>query len=1392
MKKITFLFCALMVCLSASAVTELKVNQKMIKDDLTSQQILNGKMQKQVPSSKFVAGTKPIMKAPAAEMDNINVVANKYTVKFYSDDNDVYIQMTDVNGQYRFTFDIIVPAGQTELTPGQTYTLADMLSNYTSLYTENDGSMSFIANADAATFTLTVDNEGLEHIVATMTVGANIYNITYDEEPLPVATDTISIVIPSAQLGDYSTNGVFQFQGGNDDYYVYAAFNSNQIEGTYDHDDLYLQYTSIYDFANDTTRINVLSGDAVITFANDTFVMDAYYLGEDVHCYHVTLSCPLHNYNIFRVGKLNYEITSLNPIEVSIIGNIINNDTNLIIADSVYYYGKNYVITRIVDNAFNGCTGLKSIILTESITEIGHYAFYNTGLVSIVVPENIQSTGNRAFGYCTNLQSVVWNAINCTTYDDGQYVYPPFQESPNITSFTIGNGVQNIPNGLCFGTMITEIEIPNTVDTIGVAAFRECSALTTVNIPNSVTTIGGSAFYSCNNLNSITISENITRINSYTFYGCSSLTSLSIPENVQVIGYEAFANCGNLSTILIPQNVSYLADDAFSGCNNLTSVMWNAQNCAVGNLNNYNYDESVNRIYYWRDATSSPFPSSVQTFIFGNQVERIPNYLCYGLSSLSSINISESVSEIGRYAFAECTGLDSVVIPLNVDTMGDYAFNNCTNLTSVVWNAKHCADFATYEGTPFASIYNHITSFIFGNQVERIPYGLCHWMHKLTSISIPNSVIEIGNSAFNSCQGLRSIILPESLKQIGYRAFRNCDGLQSITIPKNVEVVFNEVFMDCDSLRSVVWNASNRWCTTPLPDLTDVTFFPTTVERFTFGNGVQYIPHHLCNGMDKLTSVILPNSLKEIGVGAFQDCIGLTSILIPDSVSYICKDAFSGCNNLNFVIWNARSCQNIDYEVSSYDSINKFYYFQEIPNSSCPFSPTIQTFIFGDNVQLIPAGICREMNLLSSIALPNTVTEIGQYAFCDCSGLISFTMEEGVNAILSGGFAGCSNLLQITLPNSLTNIGEFAFDGCSNLTTITIGNRVDTIGKSAFEDCIRLMSIVLPTSINQIGESAFYNCSSMNKAIVRSTAELNPYCMLLLNPQIDTIIAPASIFDIDEQHRLDYVCTKRMKYVKANSGELTEDAFAVIRRSASTLETLDVAATTNTTLSDEAFSNMYNLTTLALPQNLERISYMAVAGCKMLPSISIPATVTEIGTSAFEHCRSLQTVTFNGNNLTTIGNWAFYNNHALQQLTIPAGVTTIGAGAFYGCTYLEDLAMPASLRNVGDNAFALCNHLTKMQVEADLPPMVAARTFFDVSRNIPVYVPDEAVNDYRNTAIWQEFFIRPISQAATGIETVRENDNNGELLPDGKFFQDGKLLIRRNGKTYDLTGSLID
>jgi hypothetical protein len=449
------------------------------------------------------------------------------------------------------------------------------------------------------------------------------------------------------------------------------------------------------------------------------------------------------------------------------------------------------------------------------------------------------------------------------------------------------------------------------------------------------------------------------------------------------------------------------------------------------------------------------------------------------------------------------------------------------------------------------------------------------------------------------------------------------------------------------------------------------------------------------------------------------------------------------------------------------------------------------------------------------------VTSIGDTAFSGC--ILSFvtltaSSEEDFykgqgNSLLYSKGVRCQREIQIdgtkvtkfTIPNSVTSIGEYAFFYCSSLTSITIPNSVTSIGYRAFENCSKLTSITIPNSVTSIGNAAFYNCSSLTSVTIPNSVTSIGGSAFFYCSSLTSVEAPAIFFEINEDN---WVCiTKSLQKVVVNSGELSENALAVINRSYKTLQSLDLSGVTNTEFADEAFKGCYNLKSLVLPSTLTRVSYMMVAECVYLENINIPATVEEIGDRAFEDCRSIQTITFGSavpasvlgqanapmagtSALKKIGNWAFYNAHQLQNLEIPEGVTEIGDGAFYGCTYMEELTLPASVQSIGDNCFALCSKLTKIKCAAVVPPAIQAKTFYEVKRQIPVYVPDEAVANYKGDMYWQEFNIQAASQQdSQGIENISSSLQGGDR---GRLIlRDGQVLILRNGKTYTMQGQEV-
>ena len=529
--------------------------------------------------------------------------------------------------------------------------------------------------------------------------------------------------------------------------------------------------------------------------------------------------------------------------------------------------------------------------------------------------------------------------------------------------------------------------------------------------------------------------------------------------------------------------------------------------------------------------------------------------------------------------------------------------------------------------------------------------------------------------------------------------------------------------------------------------------YRSSIKSVIINDGVTSIGKEAFYLCSSLTSITIPNSVTSIGANAFASCKSLTSITIPNSVTSIGEGTFYLCSSLTSVT---------------------------IPNS----------------VTSIGKSAFHSCSSLSSVTIPNSVTSIGDYAFNSCSSLTSVTLtassEEDFckgqgNSLLYSEGVRCQREIQIngtkvtkfTIPNSVTSIGDLAFYNCSSLTSVTIPNSVTSIEGEAFYNCTSLTSITIPNSVTSIGKEAFYNCSSLT-----------------------SVEAPAIFFEINEEYWV-YI-TKSLQRVVVNSSELSENALAVINRSYKTLQSLDLSGVTNTEFADEAFKGCYNLKSLVLPSTLTRVSYMMVAECVYLENINIPATVEEIGDRAFEDCRSIQTITFGGavpasvlgqanapmagtSALKKIGNWAFYNAHQLQNLEIPEGVTEIGDGAFYGCTYMEELTLPASVQSIGDNCFALCSKLTKIKCAAVVPPAIQAKTFYEVKRQIPVYVPDEAVANYKGDMYWQEFNIQAASQEdSQGIENVQSNE-----VQSTKVIKDGQVLILRNGKTYTMQGQEV-
>mgnify|MGYP001780018616 CR=1 FL=1 len=460
----------------------------------------------------------------------------------------------------------------------------------------------------------------------------------------------------------------------------------------------------------------------------------------------------------------------------------------------------------------------------------------------------------------------------------------------------------------------------------------------------------------------------------------------------------------------------------------------------------------------------------------------------------------------------------------------------------------------------------------------------------LTSISVPNSVKNIGEWAFAGCSLLSSIDIPNSVISIGNNAFAGCLSLKYISIPESVICLNGNPFGE--------WDGELECLSANFIYEDDVLFNKDKSEIISFRN-------------QEIESYIIPDSVTSIGDGAFGCCSSLSSLVIPDSVVNIKGNPFYfwkgklECLSASFIYED-----NVLFNMDKSKLIS--YRNQEA-----------KSFIIPDGVKSIGKCAFVDCYSLVSISIPNSVTNIGDGAFDGCSSLSNLVIPNSVTSIGDGAFWGCSSLRSLVIPNSVTSIGAWAFSGCKSLSNITIPDSLTSIGAWAFDGCSSLCSLVIPNSVTSIDAWVFSGCKSLSN-----------------------ITIPDSL----------------------------------------------------TSIGAWAFEGCSSLRSLVIPNSVTSIGNSAFEGCSSLSSLVIPDSVTSIGDSAFEDCTSLSSLVI-PDGVTSIGAWTFKGCSSLSSLAIPDSVTCIGFGAFEGCSSLRDLVIPNSVNDIEDRAFEGCNFPDNLKQE---------------------------------------------------------------------------------------------
>lgn len=626
-------------------------------------------------------------------------------------------------------------------------------------------------------------------------------------------------------------------------------------------------------------------------------------------------------------------------------------------------------------------------------------------------------------------------------YNDYKDTYSsPFARKETIKKVTFGKKVTLLNDYLFAGCKnITEIVLPDSLESIKSCAFKDCTGLNSTSFPKT--------------------SSKFVSVGNYAFDNCTSLTDVIFPDTLTIapnnklsLGEGVFNVCGSLVRITFPGTLGSIGNNTFNGCTSLKQVkfMDGREEVSVGRKNYGSnnplfYDCPLKSVYIGKDIwyysrqidskeiSFSPFQfkptiSSV-TISQSGTVTFLYNNLLNGCSSVSALRLPESLKSIGDSTLANMSLLPSIVVPNNVTSIGKYCFANDTVLAS-------------------AKLSENITE---------MSEGLFDHCVRLDNLVIPEKVTTLYDKVFYACRSLSAITIPTATTKITNDVFNGCVSLTNVKLndgTKNLELGMNDlgwsmrgIFRDCPVQqlylgRLVTYDTSTDQFS-PFAHI-------TAMKQLTVGPNVGIIGKYAFTGCSGLPKVYLPDNITSVGLSAFRDCAALDTLRLSDRLVSVGEQSFMNCTTLKDVTLPA-----------SLDALSD------------------QTF----------AGCTSLVN----VNLGKTLNTIGPSAFSGCTSLRTIDIPESVYGFGVGSFSNCTTLDHITLPKGIKSIGSKSFQNDTALQWVSLSEKATSIGDQAFDGCTGLKYIKSYNSMPPEGLAGFPETVQNNATVFAPEEAIEDY-----------------------------------------------------------------------------------------------------------------------------------------------------------------------------------------------------------------------------------------------------------------------------------------------------------